>query len=82
VKRRGAEDSVEAVAERKSGQISSNEPDPVSEVWRKVLPRVQHHVAGHVEADHAAARKILQKEPGEFARAATGVEDALVSPQV
>jgi len=82
VERRGAEDSVEAVAERKSDQVSSNEPDSLAKFWLKILPRVQHHVAGKIESDDAAARKIPQKEPGEFAGAATGVEDALVSAQV
>jgi hypothetical protein len=81
MKRRGAEDSVEAVAERKSDKIGSNEPDTMAKVWRKILLRVQHHVAGNVEADDAAARKILHEKAGQFPGAATRIQQAFIAAQ-
>jgi hypothetical protein len=64
VERGGAEDSVEAVAERKRDEIGNDEPDTLGKVWPKILLRVPHHVAGKIEPDDLAARQILQENAG------------------
>ncbi len=81
VKRCGAEDSIEAVPERQSDQVGSNEADAIAKVWLKILPRVQHHVARKIEADDASPRKILQEKAGQFPGAAARVEQTLIAAQ-
>jgi hypothetical protein len=79
VERRGAEDSIKAVAKRQSDQIGSNEADTVAKVWLKILPRVQHHVARKIETDNASLRKILQEHAGYLPGAATGIQQTLIA---
>jgi hypothetical protein len=62
VERRGTEDSVEASAKRKSDEISRDKPNTVAKIRRKILLRVHQHIAGYVEANDAATRKILQEK--------------------
>jgi hypothetical protein len=79
VERRSAENSVKAVTERKRDQIGGYKPHPVAKIWLKILLGMQHHVAGKVEANDAAMRKILQEKASQFSGAATGVKHALIA---
>src|SRR6267154_5953838 len=82
VKRGGAENTIEAIAERKGDQIGRHTTNEILEVWRKILLRVSHHVKRKIEPNHSAAWKILKQETREFAGAAAGVEHTLVSTQL
>ena len=79
MKRRGAENSVKTVTKRKRDQIGRYKLHPVAKIWLKILLGMQHHIAGKVEANDAAMRKILQEKASQFSGAATGVQHTLIT---
>ena len=82
VKRRGTEDSVKRFAERKGNEISGNELYVPAKFRVQMVVRKLHHILGQIETYHPSLREILKKQPGEFPRAAAGIQNALISPQV
>jgi len=82
VKRRGTEDAIEAAKKWQAEKIGSHELHLIAKVRAKILLRVEHHVAGNIKSNDAAARHILQEQASQLARAATGVEYPLISPKV
>ncbi len=79
MKRRSAENSVKAIPKWKRDQVSSYKPCPAAKIRLKILLSMQNHVAGKIEANDAAVRKILQEKARELSGAAAGVQHTLVA---